>query len=59
MGEVKLFLKKKKDETGKNNFPIMPRMKKCPGKSLLAKSTGLFTITMGINEFKEAAKASS
>ena len=40
MGEVKLFLKKK-DETGKNNFPIMPRMKKCPGKSLLAKSTGL------------------
>ena len=69
MGEVKLFLKKKKDETnvsithvaeGKNNVAaIMPRMKQCPGKSVLAKMTGDWTITMRINAFKVLAKTSS
>ena len=67
-GEV-VFEKKKKDETnvsithvaeGKNNVAaIMPRMKQCPGKSVLAKMTGDWTITMRINAFKVLAKTSS
>ena len=70
-GEV--IFERKQDETnfpflffllllaeGKNNVAtIMPRMKKCPGKSVLAKLIGDLTITMGIKEFKDIAKALS
>ena len=37
----------------------MPRIKQCPGKSALANITGDLTKTMGINKFKDVAKASS
>ena len=68
-GRGEVVFENKKDETnvsithvaeGKNNVAtIMPRMKQCSGKSVIAKMTGDLTIAMGINAFKDVIKASS